>query len=110
MVETISAFAMKVRTGEIAEADFHVVRSRFLADIASHVVLVVRLLVAHFREADRLLQRHATSKRLRTLDALQLSVALDLKRRDLIDQFISSDQILVELALSEGLTAINPNP
>jgi hypothetical protein len=45
---------------------------------------------------------------LRTLDALQLSVALDLRRRDAASELVTSDRILCDVAALEGLPVLNP--
>jgi len=48
------------------------------------------------------------AERSRTLDALQLSVALLLHQTAPIDQFVCADQRLCEIALLEGLPTVNP--
>jgi hypothetical protein len=45
---------------------------------------------------------------LRTLDALQLSVALALHRRVTLEAFVCADQGLCSVAQEEGLRIINP--
>jgi hypothetical protein len=45
---------------------------------------------------------------LRTLDALQLATALDLQAKGLVDRFISSDQSLCVIAVTQGLVVANP--
>jgi len=45
---------------------------------------------------------------LRTLDALQLAVALDLKAQGLLDFFVCADEILCQVAEKEGITVVNP--
>jgi len=107
-VETISALAMKVRTGELSQADYAAARTRFLTDVAEGKLSVVRLLVAHYRRAERLLDRHAPTMRLRTLDSLQLSVALELRRLGRIDTLVSADEVLCQLAVLDGLATLNP--
>src|SRR5437870_10878342 len=79
VVETISVFARKVRTGVISATDFGLLRRRFFADLRNRRPAIVRILVRHFQEADRLLQQHSLTHNLKTLDALQLAVALDLQ-------------------------------
>jgi hypothetical protein len=70
-----------------------------------------RLLASHYHEADRLLRQHGIVRRLRTLDALQLAVALDLYRKKAIDRVISADKDLLAVAAVEGLGIFNPeNP
>jgi predicted nucleic acid-binding protein len=107
-VEIISAFAGKGRTGTITASDFDTLTRRFAADIVSKRLTTVRLLVLHLKEADRLLRQYALSLQLRTLDALQLAVALDLKKRGIVNEFVCSDKNLLGVAASEGLAVLNP--
>jgi hypothetical protein len=108
VVETVSVFAKKVRSGTISATDFGLLRKRFFADLRTRRPLMVRLLVRHFQEADRLLQQHGLAASLFTLDALQLAVALDLKRRGMLDEVMAADRVLVTLATLEGLKIENP--
>jgi hypothetical protein len=111
VVEAISVFAGKVRTGDLSAAAFAVLRKRFLHDVGSGRPKLVRLLVKHFKEADRLISQHGLARRIRTLDALQLAVALDLQRRGMADQIVSSDKHLLSVAVAEGIPAFDPeNP
>jgi predicted nucleic acid-binding protein len=107
LVEAISAFALKVRTGEIASPDFAAARKRLLGDVAQRTVLVGRVLVRHFNRAGELIARHALTRRLRTLDALQLAIALDYQQEKRIQCFVCADQILCDVASLEGLACIN---
>jgi uncharacterized protein len=110
-VETVSVFAKKVRTGLISAADFGLLRRRFFADLRGHRPLVVRLLVSHFQEADRLLQQYGLTQSLHTLDALQLAVAFDLRHRGLLDELVTADRVLLTVATLEGLAVLDPeNP
>jgi hypothetical protein len=43
-----------------------------------------------------------------TLDALQLSAALDLRRRGAVSELVASDRNLCTVATLEGLSVINP--
>jgi predicted nucleic acid-binding protein len=61
-----------------------------------------------FRSAERLICLHAVSNALRTVDALQLAVALELHRRDIVSAIVASDRNLGEVAALEGLPVINP--
>jgi hypothetical protein len=56
-----------------------------------------------------LVRLYATDYALRTLDALQVSVAMDLKRRGVISELVASDRNLCNVAALEGLTVINPS-
>lgn len=111
VVEAISVFAGKVRTGELSASAFGVLRKRFLSDVGGGRPKLVRLLVRHFKDADRLIAQHGLIRRMRTLDALQLSVAIDLLHRGMIDRLVSSDKHLLAVAAAEGIPAFDPeNP
>jgi hypothetical protein len=108
VVETVSVFAKKVRSGQLSPADFGLLRRRFFADLRQRRPTIVRLLMRHFQEADRLLQSHSLTHALHTLDAIQLAVALDLRRRGLLDELVTADRVLLTVAGLEGLTVVNP--
>ena len=108
VVELQSVFAGKVRTRAITGADLALLRARLLQDIAQREFRVIRMTDVHYREAERLIQQHGVSRSLRTLDALQLSVALTLHRRVALDAFVCADQGLCSVAQEEGLRIINP--
>jgi len=108
IIETVSALALKVRTGELSIADYVVTRKKFLGEVSQGNLKVARLLASHYRHAERLVDRHATSHRFRSLDALQLSAALDLHQQGRIDKFVCADQALCEVASLEGLATLNP--
>jgi predicted nucleic acid-binding protein len=108
VVEIQSVFAKKVRTGLLSLAGFQLLCRRFLTDVARRRFQVVRVTGAHFQTAEQLIRRLAPAQNLRTLDALQLAVALDLQRQALINQFICADQSLCAIAAAEGLSVVNP--
>jgi len=111
-LEIVSVFGGKVRAGAISVADFDALRRRFSADLTkTKRLLGTRLLVAHYQEAERLLCQHGPARRLRTLDALQLAVALDLRQKKAIDRVVSADKDLLAVAAIEGLAVFDPeNP
>jgi hypothetical protein len=47
---------------------------------------------SHFGAAGNLVVRHGFNRRLRTLDALQLAVAVDLRLQALVDHFVAADK------------------
>jgi predicted nucleic acid-binding protein len=108
VVEIHSVLARLVRTGQITAADFHLVRGRFLADIVSGLWQVVQVTGAEFQQAQQLLVRYATTRSLRTLDAVQLAVALALHTTSPLDDFVCADTNLCQIAAAEGLTVVNP--
>ena len=99
---------MKVRGGFLDRRDAGMQRARFLVDVAAGDIEVVRVTTDHFASAERLIGRHSFAKRLRTLDALQLAVALDLLGLGLLDYFVVADKVLGEVATLEGLAVLDP--
>jgi predicted nucleic acid-binding protein len=55
-----------------------------------------------------LLFKHGAVEALRTLDALQVAVALGLKRAGLVTVFVAADQKLCRVASFEGFEVTNP--
>jgi predicted nucleic acid-binding protein len=108
VVEVHSVFAKKVRLGEIDAAAFQKLTRRFRGDVAARRLRVVRLTAAHFQSAERLLRRIGLTKNLRTLDSLQLAVALDLNEPAQPIEFVCADDSLCALAMAEGLSVVNP--
>lgn len=108
IVETQSVFAPKVRERVIGEVDFQLLRRRFLTDVTRRQLSVVRMTGVHYQEAERLIRAHALERSLRTLDALQLAVALDVQRRAGLDHFVCADRNLCAVARLVGLAVINP--
>ena len=107
-VEIQAAFAMKVRSGVLDTTAAGMQRARLLLDLAAGDIEVYGLTGDHLASAERLIGRHAFTYRLRTLDALQLAVALDLNAQGLLDYFVVADQALGAVAAIEGLHVINP--
>jgi predicted nucleic acid-binding protein len=108
-VEVQSVFALKVRTQEITEQDLRQLQQHIATDFSARRFPVVRMLQGHFQEAERLLKKHAPTKALRTLDSLQLAVALGLNRQGNLDYFVCTDDKLCKVAEDEGLMVINPS-
>jgi PIN domain len=108
LVEIQSALAMKVRSGALKQAAAELQRQRLLLDVADSALEVYKVTEEHFWMAERLVARHSFSSRLRTLDAIQLAVALDLAGQQLADQFVVADHVLAEMAAIESLRIINP--
>jgi hypothetical protein len=99
---------MKVRSCVLDRRGAGMQRARLLLDIASGDIEIYSLTEDHWIGAERLIGRYGFSHRLRTLDALQLAVALDLLGQDLVDHFVAADRALCEIAALEGLAVINP--
>jgi len=103
-----SVLALKVRTREIDQQSLLIARRRLEADLGQRRFLVAAINDEHFRTARRLLLKHGTVKALRTLDALQLSVALVLKQAGLVTVLVAADQGLCRVAELEGFAVMNP--
>jgi predicted nucleic acid-binding protein len=108
VVEIYSVFGKKVRTGILSLADFQLLGRRFRSDARLRVFQVLRVTSPLFRAAEQLVRRLSPAQNLRTLDALQLAVALDLRSRGLVTQFVCADQRLCTIAAGEGRTVVNP--
>lgn len=108
LVETVSVFATKVRTGTFDAANFARLRGRFASDVTRKRYQVVRLLNTHYDRAQNLIRGYGLARQIRTLDALQLAVALNLHQEAPLDSFVCADHRLCDVASSEGLTVINP--
>ena len=107
-VETLSGFAGKVRTGALSTTAFAALRGKFLADVKRRVVLPIRVVNAHYQLAASLICHHGMSLQVRTLDAIQLAVAIRLHEGLPIDRFVCADQRLCAIAAFEGLVVFNP--
>jgi uncharacterized protein len=108
LVETISAFAGKFRLGHIDEQGFADLRRRFYHDIGQSRFRIMPVTTSRYQVAMQLIEKHFRI-RLRTLDALQLAVALALSYQRMIDHFVCADHRLCEMAIEEGLSVIHPS-
>jgi predicted nucleic acid-binding protein len=107
-VELISAFAIKVRTKSIAQQEPYLSLRRFRSDIAIGTLKVFSITHSEFASAEILVERYAFNSRLRALDALQLAVALALRKSQFVDHFVAADEALCHVAELEGLQVLNP--
>ena len=108
VVEVRSALAGKVRAGVISAGDVATLRRRFLEDIASGVFRVVALTSDHYEHAGELIDRYGASHGLRTLDSLQLAVALSLHRSNAMEIVVAADKVVCKVAAAEGMPIIDP--
>lgn len=108
-VEMESVFAIKTRTGEIGQQDVEIARRCLRSDLMQQRLLVAPpIRTDHLQTARTLLVRHGVAEGLRTLDALQLAVALDLRQSGFVDVIVASDQRLCRVATVSGCPAVNP--
>ena len=108
LVETLSVFAIKVRTGAFDPPEFARLRGLFATHVARQRYQVVRLLNTHYDRAQDLVTSYGLTRQIRTLDALQLAVALHLHQMAPIEHFVCADQRLCGIAALEGLNVVNP--
>ena len=109
ILEMESVLAIKVRTREIDEPVVEIARRRFRADLAQQrLVVAPPVLERHFHSGRKLLVQYGVSEGLRTLDALQLAIAPDLRQLGLIGLLVAADQRLCRVASMAGCVAVNP--
>jgi predicted nucleic acid-binding protein len=108
VVEMHSVLALKERTGAILAGESEPICRRFRGDVKRRRFRVVALRARHFEAAETLLASHGAVHGLRTLDSLQLAVALDLFRHQLVDSMITADRVLCRVAPLQGLVALDP--
>ena len=86
-------------------------QSQFYSDLLTRRFVVCPISDTEFQLAEEFIGRYAHEQRLRTLDAIQLAVAIALHQTNLAEYFVSSDKILCQVAALEGFTVLNPeNP
>jgi predicted nucleic acid-binding protein len=108
ILEMESVLVLKFRAGDIDERSLLIARRRLEADLGSRRILVAIISDEHLRGARQLLIAYGRTEALRGPDALQLSVALGLKRAGLVLVFVAADQKLCKVAVIEGFTVLNP--
>jgi hypothetical protein len=109
IVEMESVLAIKARSHQLDDAGIEVARRRLRADIAQRRIIVAPSIEEeHLQAARRLLAQYGVSEGLRTLDALQLSIALDLRNADVITTLVAADRRLCRVAELAGCSAIDP--
>lgn len=109
-VEYRSALARKVRSNLLTAAAYQHLCLLFEADIAQKIIRVARVVDNHFQRASALIEKYALTQNLRTLDALQLAVALNGHKQGVVNHFVCADKALCAIAQAEGLSVINPVP
>jgi predicted nucleic acid-binding protein len=108
IVEIQSVFARKARAIGMKAANLTSAIRTLEADLGERMFLPFPLRARHYYQARDLVAKHGFSEGLRTLDAVQLTVALELQRSRAIDLFVAADQKLCRVAKLEGLAVINP--
>jgi predicted nucleic acid-binding protein len=107
-LEVQSVFARKVREGVIPRATFLLFRRLLGHDLGNNLFEVEPLESRHLWTAERLIEKHGLTNHIRTLDALQLASAVELREHGRADYFLCADSALCSLAAHEGFTVVNP--
>jgi hypothetical protein len=108
VLEMHSMFAIKVRMGALATVEADTLSRRFRADIVSNNLQVFAVTDLHYGHAERLVLQYGFEYRLRSLDALQVAVALDLQAQGMLPRVVAADKTVCEIAAIEGLPVIDP--
>jgi len=108
VVEMRSMFAGKVRMGVLTPAQVNELVEHFKSDVAARRIEVFVVTEFNYQQAEGLIARHGFEHRLRSLDALQLAVALDLRGQAIGQTMVASDKTLCDVAILEGLSVLNP--
>lgn len=110
MVELESALARRGRDGSLSEESAQAIREQFLGDCDAMLFFTLELTDGILDHAANIARRHAV----RALDAIHLAsvVVLDVRRKERglsPTTLISADLRLVAVALTTGISAMNPN-
>ena len=111
VVETERAFARRIRAHELSPGEIEELRSGFYLDLRKRRFHIKEISPLHCRSAVRLVRKYALLQQtplVRSLDALHLAVALDIREREGLDIFVAADKDLCEVAKTEHLHVINP--
>jgi hypothetical protein len=92
----------------LSETQSSAVLRRFRSEIQERRFRVVLLRSHHFDAAESLIAIYGPSQGLRTLDALHLAVAIDLKHAGIVSSMLAADKILCRVAVLEGFPAADP--
>jgi predicted nucleic acid-binding protein len=110
LVEIESVFVKKVLTGELDHAGLLMSRRRLQADIShSRIEIGSPIDNRHYRSARQLLIAYGATHGLRTLDSIQLEIALELHKLGEISAFVTADRRLKQISDASGCPALDPS-
>ncbi len=110
VIEFYSAFAKKVRTGEITKEDFRAAIKALATDIQRETIHLVFFGDNEKKEAAALVEEYGVSKNLRTLDAIQLAVMKRLGA-EVITEVYCADRRFIAAMEAERFSVVDPeNP
>lgn len=109
LIEIESVIAIKRRTGELDEAGQTLFRRRMQSDLSQlRIRITAPFDEQHHVRARQLMLQFGATMALRTLDALQLAVALRMHEDGMVSAVLSSDRRLCGVARLCGCAAIDP--
>jgi hypothetical protein len=108
VIEFFSAFARKVRTGEISREDFHATIKEFAEDLLSGIIQQEKFGENEKRAAATLIEKYGLSENLRTLDSMQMAV-IEKLGPGYIDCVYCADLSLIRILKQEGFVVLNPD-
>ncbi len=107
IIEFFSAISLKVRTRELDEIRFSLLRKLFAQDVKTGVYEIVKMTETEKVVATRLLLKYAKQHSLRTLDAMQLALMKSVER-GVINAIVCADEKFGKIIILEGFRLINP--
>jgi predicted nucleic acid-binding protein len=109
LIEMESVIALKSRRGQVSQAGAEIARRKFRLDLAKRRLHVSpEFEKRHFEYARASVAIYGSGEGLRTLDALQLSMAMHLSNAGMLHFLVAADQALCRVARLEKLVAIDP--
>lgn len=108
VVELQSFVMRQLRGGQFTQQQAKAIHQSFLEDIYHGRVRAMAAKGQHFRVAGRLLQEHGATHPLRSLDAIQLAFAIELRDHRDATTFVSADTHQLHVAQKEGFETLNP--
>jgi len=107
-VEIHSALVKKVRVKELSKDEMDKALQSFYDDCVNERIRVVPMEPVYYQKAIVSLIEFGVRNNLRTLDAIQLSVASAFSERRELTYFVCADPVLCHIAQIAGLEVINP--
>ena len=107
-IEIHSALVKKVRIKELSRDKMDKALQSFYDDCVNERIRVVPMEPAHYQKAIVSPIEFGVRNSLRTLDAIQLSVACAFSERRELAYFVCADPVLCHIAQIAGLEIINP--
>jgi predicted nucleic acid-binding protein len=109
LIEMESVLAIKTRIGQLSRVGVEIARRKFRLDLAKRRLLMSpEFEKRHFEYARTCVAIYGIGEGLRSLDALQLAMAMHLSTGGLLHFLVAADQALCRVARLERLTAIDP--